>query len=516
MNIYKKIIVLLIFCFVLSGYVYAQSAFEDPGSRTQGARGGDLVAVNGTIDAGDIALGSASQVVVLMRNDGSKPITSGDISLYPSSNVSATVAQNECSQTQLLPDAVCAIALSIKGLQPGRFRMEMLMRHDGRTKLITTTVSGLVDVTNDDTRDVINDLETIPQDIQFGDLTESRPLTRSVILRNVTSQPINISSVDIESNESAGYSLKTNCDQLDSGAACISTITWAPQQRGPATGVMIVSHDGPTGVVSVVLEGVYEPASAVEVGVFPEAVPGKGLLTASQTEIDFGEDIETASSITVSLVNVGDAPVALKGLRLSNEDNGVKISETGCAVGKVLNPVEACPLTLTWEPVRIGSVLDDVQIIHDGARGILVLPITGTATQTINQDSKSIVFEDGFLQGIDPISAEEVQGKRQAVSTKTKIANRQASLDGFRITSMARDRAIVSGPGGSRVVFNNQESVIGGALWQVSVQTSSVQFRNGKKKVLLLFDKSLAPTSAQGNVQSSAENNTTSSTVIEN
>ena len=32
----------------------------------------------------------------------------------------------------------------------------------------------------------------------------------------------------------------------------------------------------------------------------------------------------------------------------------------------------------------------------------------------------------------------------------------------------------------------------------------------------VLFDKSLAPTSAQGNVQSSAENNTTSASVIEN
>ncbi len=511
MNIYKKIIIILFFCSVLSSYVYAQSAFEDPGVSDLGSRGGDLAAVNAEIDAGDIALGSSSQVVVLMRNDGSKPIVSGEISLYPSSNVSASVAQNECIKISLAPGAVCAIALSIKGLQPGRFRMEMLMRHDGRKKLVTTTVAGLVDVANDDTRDVINDLETIPQEISFGDLNESRPLTRSVILRNVTSQPITIDSVEIESNESAGYTLKSDCDQLESGAACISTVTWAPQQRGPATGVLIVNHDGPTGVVSVVLEGNYEPTSAVQVGVFPEAVPGRGLLTASQTEIDFGEDIESASSITVSLVNVGDAPVSLNDIRLSNEDNGIKVADSGCAVGKVLNPVEACPLTLTWEPVRIGNVLDDVQIVHDGARGILVLPITGAATQTINQDSKSIVFDDDLdnvLRAINPISAETVDAQPRKTSTKAKISNRTSSLEGFRITSMGYDRAIVSGPGGTRVVFDGQESVIGGALWQVAVQTSSVQFTNGKKKVLLLFDKSLAPVGAQ----SSNENNVVTTT----
>ncbi len=479
------------------GSASAQSAFDDPGVRkANGSKGGDLVAVGGNVDAGDVALGSSSQVVILMRNDGSKPIVSREISLYPSSNVSASIAQNECSQAPLPPDAVCAIAFSIKGLQPGKFRIEMLMRHDGRSKLTTSTISGLVDISADSSRDVINDLETIPAEIKFGVLKESRPLTRSVILRNVTSKLILINSIEIESNDRAGYTLKSDCEKLDSGAACIATVTWAPEQRGPATGVLVVNHDGPTGVVSVILDGSYDPSKASEVGVFPEAVPGKGLLTASQTDIDFGEDIETASSITVSLVNVGDAPVAIGNIRLSNDDNGVKISSKGCKIGSVLNPVEACPLTLTWEPVRTGSVLDDVQIIHDGARGILVLPITGTSSKAVNQDSKSIVFNDGgaeaILRAIEPIPASAVEEPKQK-STSSANSNPSSSLEGYRITSLAQTRAIVSGPGGSRVVFSGQETVIGGVLWEVTVQSSAVQFRNGSQKVLLLFDRSLSP-----------------------
>lgn len=494
----------LILCSVLvfvSSAVFAQSAFDDPGARNQtGGKGGDLVAVNGTIDAGDVALGSASQIVVLVRNDGAKPITSGDISLYPSSNVSAAITQNECKLAPLPPDAVCAIALSAKGLQPGRFRVEILMRHDGRAKLLTSTISGMVDITADNSRDVINDLETIPTEIKFGSLKESRPLTRSVILRNVTSKPIKVTSVDIESNAQAGYTLKTDCETLESGEACITTITWAPQQRGPSTGVLVVNHDGPTGVVSVILDGIYEPGKAERVGVFPEAVPGRGLLTASQTEVNFGSDIQTASSITVSLVNVGDSPVTIKNLRLSNDDNGIQIAQTGCGVGVVLNPVEACPLTLTWEPVRSGSVLDDVQILHDGARGILVLPITGTATKAINQDSKSIVFNDtdasAILRAIEPISAKDVGADEYtsgSSSAKVKEADVSSSLEGYKITSLAQNRAIVSGPGGSRVVFSGQETVIGGVLWKVNVQSSAVQFSSGSQKILLLFDRSLAP-----------------------
>ncbi len=502
---------------IASEHAFAQSAFDDPNARAAaGGKGGDLVAVSPKIDAGDIALGSSSQVVVLLRNDGVKPIKTSDISLYPSSNVSAEAGQNECSTGVLPPDAVCAIALSVKGLQPGRFRIEMLMRHDGRAKLLTSTVTGLVDVTNEDKRDIVRDLETLPAEIKFGDLKESRPLTRSIILRNVTSKPIDVSSIEIEANQQAGYSLKTDCESLSSGEACISTLTWAPKQRGPSTGVLVVNHTGPTGVVSIPLEGTYTPGSASQVGVFPEAIPGKGLLTASQTEVSFGTNIEAASSITVSLVNVGDAPVALNKIRLSNEDNGIKIADKGCGSKTVLNPIEACPLTLTWEPVREGSILDDVQILHDGARGILVLPITGTATKAVNQDSKSIVFNDNntqdILRAIEPISADSVGAnevlKREEKATvkavRSQLSSSEGSLEGYKITSLASNRAIVSGPGGSRVVFNGQETVIGGTLWRVIVQSSAVQFANGKQKILLLFDRSLAPIGASN---SSSSNN---------
>ena len=468
----------------------AQSAFDDPGSRSNKAgQSGDLVTVDGRIDAGVVALGSSSQVVILYRNDGTKPITSGDISLYPSSNVSASVGENECAQYPLPPDAVCAIALSVKGLQPGNFRIEMLMRHDGRTKLVTSAVAGTVERSSDAATDIISDLETIPSDLKFGTLKESRPLTRSIILRNVTSKTIDVSSIEIESNEQAGYSLKSDCDKLLSGEACIATVTWAPQQRGPSTGVLVVSHDGPTGVVSVVLEGIYDPGEASSVGIFPEAVPGKGLLAASQTDISFGTGVASASAITVSLVNVGDTPLKINQIRLSNEDSGISVSSSGCRPGLSLAPVEACPLTLKWEPVREGSILDDVQVIHDGARGILVLPVRGTASKAVNKDDKAFVFGgdlDGIMGSIPALSASDVEGpggRKRDVS---------GALEGYKITSLAASRAVVSGPGGSRVVFDNQETVIGGVLWRVGVRGSAVEFLAGEQKILLLFDRSLS------------------------
>ena len=357
----------------------------------------------------------------------------GTISLYPSSNVSANVGENECEAGAISPDAVCAIALSVKGLQPGKFRIEMLMRHDGRSKLITSTITGEVERSEDTTRDVISDLETIPSELKFGNLKNSRPLTRSIILRNVTSKAIKVSDVVIESNEQAGYSFKSDCDSLLSGEACIVTVTWAPQQRGPSTGVLVIGHDGPTGVVSVILDGEYAPEKASQVDIFPEAVPGKGLLTASQTDIDFGKGVEANAAITVSLVNVGDTPLKLGEISLSNKDNGVKVAGTGCKPGLELDPVEACPLTLIWEPVRVGAVVDDIQIRHDGARGILVLPVRGEADRAVNKDSQAIVFggEAGaLLRAIPPVSSSEVSGGGEESSSAP--SRRSSSVRGER------------------------------------------------------------------------------------
>ena len=93
--------------------------------------------VSGKVDGGLIQLGSASQVVVLLRNDDIKPLTVGEISLYPSSNISASVSQNQCSLEPVESGAVCALAINVKGLQAGKFRVEMLVKHDGRSRLIT-------------------------------------------------------------------------------------------------------------------------------------------------------------------------------------------------------------------------------------------------------------------------------------------------------------------------------------------------------------------------------------------
>jgi hypothetical protein len=85
-------------------------------------------------------------------------------------------------------------------------------------------------------------------------------------------------------------------------------------------------------------------------------------------------------------------------------------------------------------------------------------------------------------------------------------------LDGYVITSYSSRRAIVSGPGGSRVVFDGEQTVIGGVLWEIVMRPSAIEFKNGDQKVLLLFDKSLSSVNLLNAQSSSGTSSSSTST----
>jgi hypothetical protein len=493
----RKILVLGLALAGMASYApsaLAQSAFGDP--PTRGGTGqqavGDLVPVTPNIDGGEISVGSTSQIVVLFRNDSGRPLQTGAIQLYPSSTVTASVALNNCNQEELPASAVCAVSISVKGLQAGSWRVEMLMRHSGRTRLITGTLSGTVSAADAGDKEFISDVEAIPTELDFGDLESAQSVVRGVVLRNITSEPIDINSIYIEAATQSGYSLRTDCSRLMPGQACIVTVTWSPVLEGQASGVLLIEHTGPTSVASVKLDGEYQPNETKEAAAFPRAVPGKGLLVASQERVDFGSSVATTSAITVSLVNIGDAPLTIGDVLMSGGDNGVSISKKGCGAKTVLEPIEACPLTLSWSPVREGSILDDVQITHDGARGVLVLPVRGTSSAIISQDNKAVRIASATSTASLEPGETVAPGDREIVLLRDDSVDPASVLDGFVVTSHSEKRAIISGPGGSRIVYDGEEVVIGGFLWNVNIRSSGVEFRSGDDKVLLLFDRSLS------------------------
>ena len=55
-------------------------------------------------------------------------------------------------------------------------------------------------------------------------------------------------------------------------------------------------------------------------------------------------------------------------------------------------------------------------------------------------------------------------------SYAASLPNTASLLDGYKITSFSPTRAIINGPGGSRIVFDNEEIVLGGVPWFVTIK----------------------------------------------
>ena len=178
-------------------------------------------------------------------------------------------------------------------------------------------------------------------------------------------------------------------------------------------------------------------------------------------------------------------------------------------------------MTISWSPTSVGTLLDDVQVVHSGARGVLVLPVRGEASSVVSQDQGTIMMSNVAPVGIggtditaysggtdadtetateredDPVSANQRaasanRGNASSRGFMPAVSNPASVLDGLKITSFSPTRAIVAGPGGSRIVFDNEDVVLGGVPWSVNIQRNGIEFTNQGQTVLLLFDRSLS------------------------
>lgn len=489
---------------------YAQyAAFEDPQAAGQKTSGPDLKPSAENVDGGNLAKGDTSQAITLFKNVTSLPITIKAINLYPSANVTANIGTDNCSKAPVPPSAECAVTTNIVGINDGPYRVEILVDHDGRSRLTKTAITGTVGgaVGQNTGTDAVPSLGAMPEEVDFEELETRTPLVRSILLNNSTSTAIEISSVELMADPKTGFSVSAaDCHTVEPGKSCLVTVMWTPYSSGKAEGTILVQHNGPKGITMISVKGEYSPKSTDAAEIFPESVPGKGLIVSDRKEVDFGDEVDGAASITVSLVNSGDAPVKLAAIKLAGSDNGLTLGTDGCLNGTDLEPLEACPLTVNWQPRREGPVIDDIQIRHDGVRGVLIIPVRGEAETPVVSDQSLVSIQTALSTsatagtGIPRLSGAELQmdkldavdaPKDVPVMTTTTVKRSGAlSMDGYKVTSHSPTRAVITGPFGRMIVNDGEVQMLGGYPWIVHIVEQGVELIGDTQVVLLVFDKS--------------------------
>lgn len=504
---------LVLFAPVVS--VHAQySAFDDPPQMGGGAGGkdaagaGEIAGNKPEIDGGEIAAGQTAQVVALLHNTTPTPITLERIELAPSANISATIATNQCAQTPIKPGVECAVTMTVKGENSGKYRLGMLIYHSGKSQLSNVVIVGNVNAGKGGAAGELpaNEIEAFPTALDFGQTKGRTPLVRSIALRNASSNAITISGIELAASPLTGFSVSApDCKELQPSQACVATVTWAPLAEGPSQGVLALRHDGPSGSLQIPLKGDYQLTKTTKAELFPSPVPGQGLVVSDHEAVDFGTAVDGAASITVSLVNNGDKDVTFKLVKLAGSDNGLTLSNEGCATGAVLAPNQGCAMTVNFSPRRPGPVIDDIQIIHDGARGVLVLPVRGTATKSAgsslpmsNAVSSLPKLDKGALDEkmIGSGGTSSSENVTMALDAEMPTDNDPSRLNGYHVTSMSGDRAILAGPRGRILVRDGVRQMIAGGYWKPVITTEGIKLMSDKDAVLLYFDPTMTISSS--------------------
>ncbi len=485
------------------------AAFEDPQSAGQKTSGPDLKPSADTVEGGNLSKGDTAQVITLFKNVTNMPITVKAINLYPSANVTANVGTDNCSKAPVPPSAECAVTTNIVGINDGPYRVEILVDHDGRSRLSKTAITGTVGGAAGQNAggESVPSLGATPEEVDFDELETKTPLVRSILMNNTTSSDIVVSSVELMADPKTGFSVSApDCTTVEPGKSCLVTVMWTPYSIGKAEGAILVKHDGPKGITMIPVMGEYSPKSTDAAEIFPESIPGRGLIVSDHKEVDFGDEVDGAASITVSLVNSGDANVKLSAIKLAGSDNGLTLADDGCVTGMELEPLEACPLTVNWQPRREGPVIDDIQVRHDGVRGVLVIPIRGEAETPVVADQSLVSIQTALTTtttsgtGIPRLSGAELQmdkldsvdvPKDVPVITTTTVQKRGTlSLDGYKVTSHSPTRAVITGPFGRMIVNDGEVQMLGGYPWIVHIVGQGVELIGDTQVVLLVFDKS--------------------------
>lgn len=480
------------------------NAFKDPVAGKAGAVSGpDLKAVLDKVEGGQITVSATAYVVAMFKNSGTSPVKVTGINLYPSSTVSASVNLNKCAEAPLPPEAQCAVTVAVTGLQLGAWRVEVLLDHDGRSRLATAALTGTVDSSAAKVDEVVKlDVEAVPEMLDFGGLAGGVPLVRSILLRNRTSDTVKLTGISLDAPPQSGFSFKSECPEaLAPSESCVVNMTWSPLAKGLSQGVLRINHSAKSSLTKVDVTGNFSPTATSNATIYPDSVPDKGLLVADMDKIDFGSGVKGVSAITVSLINAGATDLTLKALRLAGSDNGLSIARSGCKAGLTLKPVEACALTLNWVPSREGAIIDDLQILHTGARGVLVMPIRGSADSAASRESIAVRQPGSDVQGLSSggkaKSGEKAEDAVLDLDLEAAAVALTPVLDGYVVTSHSAGKAVINGPIGSLVVRDGEDVVISGVRWTVTIVPSGVILSSDADEILLVFDKSLRPVMTQ-------------------
>jgi hypothetical protein len=186
-------------------------------------------------------------------------------------------------------------------------------------------------------------------------------LPQTVKLTNVGGGQLNVNGITFSGPDPTDFTQTNNCPStVAAGGSCLITVTFKPTTQGVRTAAVSITDNAPGS---------------------PQAVPLTGRATFfewSPRSMNMGsQKVGTSSPArTVTLTNVGTAPIALFSIQVGGVDAGDFTETNTC--GSSLKAGASCTVEVTFTPTAVGGRIGHVAIRDSAFGGTHWVGLLGT------------------------------------------------------------------------------------------------------------------------------------------
>ena len=394
-----------------------------PGSPQTLTMTGSAVAANSTLTAnpgsvnfGNVVVGSTSTQTITLTNSGTVSVTVNQVSTTGAGFSTSGITAGQ------------SIAAGGSASFTARFAPTAAGTASGNITLTTSAANPTVSIALSGTG-TQGTLAANPSSINFGSLLVGSSGSVSVTLSNPGTAPVAISAASITGSSFSMAGL-TVPQSINPGQTSSFTVTFSPTAAGTASGTVSITSNAPGSPLNISLSG--------------SGTTTQAQLTISPTSVAFSSvNVGSNATQSVTLTNTGNASLNITAATIAGSGYSMSL-----AAPLTINAGQNTTFTVTFAPASAGSVSGSITITSNAPGSPATISLGGTGVQAQIAASPSSVSFGNVVVGTSNSQAVTLTNNGNATLTFSQVTVTGA---GFSVTGLSTATTIAAG---GRATFN--------------------------------------------------------------
>lgn len=311
------------------------------------ASGSTLTPNPGSVNFGNVVVGSSSPQTITLTNSGNVTITINTVSTTGSVFSTSGISAGQ----QIAAGGTANFSVTFAPAATGTI--------SGGITITSTATNGSLSIPLSGTG-TQGALSANPSSVNFGNLLVGANASIGVTLSNPGTAAVSITGSSITGT---GFSMSTlSAQALNPGQTASFNVTFAPTTATSFSGTVSITSNAPGSPLKIALSGT--------------GVATQALLTISPTSVAFGNvSVGGSGNQTVTLTNPGNATLNITAASITGSGYSMTLAPTSINAGSNIS------FTVTFTPTSAGSAPGSISITSNAPNSPATIALSGTGTQ---------------------------------------------------------------------------------------------------------------------------------------